>query len=368
MGKQTPLYTQHQAAQGKIVDFGGWDMPLHYGSQLNEHHIVRQAAGVFDVSHMTVVDLTGQQVKDYLQHLLANDVAKLKNSGKALYSCMLNKDGGVIDDLIVYYLSEQHYRMVANAATRDKDMTWLKLHAEPFEVLVHERPELAMLAVQGPQAREKVQALLPSDLQDAAMNLKPFFACWNEQWFIGRTGYTGEDGFEIMLPQEAAASFWQRLLEVDIKPCGLGARDTLRLEAGMNLYGTDMDETISPLECGLTWTLALTPDTRDFIGREILLHKKEVADYLVMKGLVLLDKGVLRGHQKVIVDGLGEGITTSGTFSPTLQVGIALARLPQGDYDTVQVIVRNKALQAKVVQYPFVRHGQAAIDLAFLRK
>lgn len=364
MGKKTALYNKHLANNAKIVDFGGWDMPLHYGSQVNEHHQVRRDAGVFDVSHMIIIDLIGQKVREFLRYLLANDVGRLKNSGKALYSCMLNEQGGVIDDLIVYFQEENQYRMIVNAATRDKDIAWITQHAEAFAVQIHERDDLTMLAVQGPLAREKVKPILPKDLQASAMALTPFYATWNEdEIFIARTGYTGEDGFEIILPAQQAEEWWDALLAAGVAPIGLGARDTLRLEAGMNLYGQDVDENYSPLESALSWTVAFKPEVRNFIGRSALQAQRERVDHKIMVGLILRDKGILRGHQTVTVEGGGVGYITSGTFSPTLGFSIALARLPAGKYEQVFVTIRNKQLPAQVVKLPFVRHGKACIDL-----
>ncbi len=267
MGLRTPLYDTHVAAGARTVDFGGWDMPVNYGSQIEEHHAVRRDAGMFDVSHMCVVDLRGDRVRDYLRRLLANDVAKLTQHGKALYSCMLRDDGGVIDDLIVYYMDDRWYRMVVNAGTRDKDLAWLRQQAEGFGVAVEPRFDLAMIAVQGPNARQKAATVIDPATAGRALQLGPFFGLEAGDLFIARTGYTGEDGWEIMLPAERAAGFWQELRDAGVAPCGLGARDTLRLEAGMNLYGNDMDETTSPLESGLGWTIAWEPQDRDFIGR-----------------------------------------------------------------------------------------------------
>ncbi|HAI69638.1 MAG TPA: glycine cleavage system aminomethyltransferase GcvT [Gammaproteobacteria bacterium] len=360
MGKKTPLYNKHLASNAKMVDFGGWQMPLHYGSQINEHHQVRRDAGVFDVSHMTVVDLTGLGVRDFLRYLLANDVGRLKKPGKALYSCMLNEQGGVIDDLIVYFQDDTQFRLIVNAATRDKDMAWITQQAKPFAVDIRERDDLAMLAVQGPQVREKVRSLLPENLQTEVMGLAPFYASWNnDDFFVGRTGYTGEDGFEIILPAQQAPDFWDGLLAAGIEPVGLAARDTLRLEAGMNLYGADMDENYTPLESGLAWTVAFKPSNRDFIGRSALQAQREESSHQVMVGLILQDKGILRAHQTVSVEGKGEGQITSGTFSPTLGVSIAFARLPAGIDSQVTVTIRNKSLPAQVVKPPFVRQGKA---------
>jgi len=363
MGAQTPHYDKHVEAGARIVDFGGWDMPLHYGSQKEEHFAVRQNAGVFDVSHMTIVDLTGERARDFLQFLVANDVAKLKDYGKALYTCMLNADGGVIDDLIVYYISDTDYRIVVNAATREKDLAWIREHAGAFDIEVVERSELAMLAVQGPNARELAAPCIDAEYREAALALKPFYGMEAGEWFVARTGYTGEDGWEIVMPAADAHSAWDRLLAAGVSPAGLGARDTLRLEAAMNLYGSDMDETVSPLEAGLAWTIAWEPAERDFIGRSAIEALRNSPDRQRFVGLLLEDKGVLRNHQKVVVDGVGEGVITSGGFSPTIGRSIALARVPAGDYDRAQVEVRGKLLDVRIVKTPFVRNGQIRIDV-----
>ncbi|HET7177016.1 MAG TPA: glycine cleavage system aminomethyltransferase GcvT [Gammaproteobacteria bacterium] len=360
MGKHTPLYDSHLAAGARMVDFGGWDMPVNYGSQIDEHHTVRRDAGMFDVSHMTVVDLEGPRVREFLQKLLANDVAKLKERGKALYSCMLDDEAGIIDDLIVYFMRDDWFRMVVNAATHDKDLAWIAKQAAPFGVKLAER-DLAMVAVQGPKAREKAASVLPAALREPALALKPFSAADGEGLFVARTGYTGEDGFEIMIPVAEAAAYWKRFMEAGVAPCGLGARDTLRLEAAMNLYGSDMDETTTPLESGLGWTIAWEPGERDFIGRKALLAQRDAGPNRKFVGLVLEDKGVLRGHQKVIADGAGEGEITSGSFSPTLERSIALARVPVATGDEVQVDIRGRLCKARVVKPPFVRNGKALI-------
>ena len=359
MSNKTVLYDKHIEYNGKIVDFAGWQMPVNYGSQIDEHHQVRRDAGMFDVSHMTVIDLTGEGVRSFLQVLLANDVARLKQQGKALYSCMLNYDSGVIDDLIVYFMRDDWYRVVVNAATRDKDLAWIDDQSAGYDVEISERSDLAMIAVQGPHAREKAIDALPVDVVEAVSGLERFYGCACGEWFVGRTGYTGEDGFEIMLPDTEAPALWDGLAEAGVKPCGLGARDTLRLEAGMNLYGTDMTETTSPLISGLGWTVAWEPEDREFIGRATLQKQREQGVAQKWVGLILEDKGVLRGHQKVVVEGVGEGETTSGTFSPTLKKSIALARVPRQTGERCQVEVRGKLLNAKVVKPVFVRDGQA---------
>jgi aminomethyltransferase len=354
--KQTPLNAAHRAMNARMVDFGGWDMPVNYGSQIEEHHQVRRDCGMFDVSHMRVVDMRGDGVREFLRYLLANDAAKLTVSGKALYSAMLRPDGGVIDDLIIYFMDEQWFRIVVNAGTADKDIAWMKQQAAQHapQLSIASREDLAMIAVQGPNARAKVWQVLPQT-QAATENLGNFQAADCGEHFIARTGYTGEDGFEIMLPKEKAEALWQALHQVGVAPIGLGARDTLRLEAGMNLYGQDMDENVGPLESGLGWTVDLKSE-RDFIGRAALLAhppKQKLA------GLILLERGVLRGHQKVVT-AHGDGEITSGSFAPTLEKSIALARVPNGVQvgDTVQVEIRDKLLEAKVVKYPFARNGK----------
>ncbi len=363
MGKKTPKHHKHVEAGAKIVDFGGWDMPLHYGSQKEEHHAVRQHAGMFDVSHMTIVDLHGERARDFLRHLLANDVARLKDPGKALYTCMLTEDGGVIDDLIVYFLGGLRYRLIVNAATREKDLAWIHKQSDAFGIAIKERAELAMLAVQGPKARELAAPCVDSDWRQAALDLKPFHGIEAGEYFIARTGYTGEDGWEIVTPAADAPVLWDRLLAAGVQPCGLGARDTLRLEAAMNLYGNDMDETVSPLESGLMWTVAWEPEDRDFTGRAALEKQRHDENKRRFVGLLLEDKGVLRSHQRVVVDGVGEGEITSGGFSPTIGRSIALARVPAGDYDRAQVDVRGKLLNVRIVKTPFVRNGQIRIDV-----
>jgi len=363
--KTTALNQTHRDMMAKMVDFGGWDMPLHYGSQLDEHHKVRSDAGMFDVSHMLAVDIEGQDARAFLRRLVANNVDKLTQPGKALYSCMLNPQGGVIDDLIIYFLTESHFRMVVNAGTADKDMAWMQAQRDELApgLSITPRRDLAMIAIQGPNARAKVWQVIPG-AQAETEQLKLFQAKLVDKYFIARTGYTGEDGFEIMLPATDAIAFWNALFAAGVAPAGLGARDTLRLEAGMNLYGQDMDETTNPLESGLGWTVDLKSD-RDFIGKNTLLESP-VKKQLI--GLVLIDRGVLRSHQKISTEQTrneDEGEITSGGFSPTLNKSIALARVPLNvsPGDEVQVAVRDKALRATVVKYPFVRNGKVLVDL-----
>jgi aminomethyltransferase len=364
VGRRTPLFDLHQELNARMVDFGGWDMPVQYSSQIGEHHAVRRGAGVFDVSHMCVIDLKGERARAFLGHLLANDVGKLREPGKALYSCMLTDAAGVIDDLIVYYLDEQWFRMVVNAGTRDKDLAWIRQQAQAFGVTVQERTDLAMLAIQGPEARAKFAKLLSPAGSQSALALGTFVGREIDGWFIARTGYTGEDGFEVMLPATDVVRVWRDLNALGVASCGLGARDTLRLEAGMNLYGNDMDETRNPLESGLAWTVAFEPATRNFIGRKALEEIKAQGGIPKLVGLLLEDRGVLRSHQKVVVPGVGDGETTSGTFSPTLERSIAFARVPAGTGNRVQVDIRGKLLNASVVKPPFVRFGKPCIELS----
>ncbi len=364
MTRKTILNDSHRALGARMVDFGGWDMPIHYGSQIDEHHQVRRDAGMFDVSHMTVVDLHGEQARPFLRRLLANSVDKLKKTGKALYACMLDEQGGIIDDLIVYYLGEDWFRLVVNASTREKDLAWIGMQAAPFGVEVRERPELAMIAVQGPNARERVAALIGGADADAVLALGKFAArevagTRFGDLFIARTGYTGEDGFEVIVPEVGAASLWDALLQAGVKPAGLGARDTLRLEAGLNLYGQDMDEGVSPFEAALGWTVALD-EGRDFIGRAVLEQHRRDGAPRQMIGLVMDEKGVLRHGQRVLTNG-GEGEILSGTFSPTLGKAIAFARVPAGDVSSdVRVDIRGREVPVRVVRFPFVRDGKPA--------
>ncbi|MDD5177008.1 MAG: glycine cleavage system aminomethyltransferase GcvT [Sterolibacterium sp.] len=359
MGKHTPLFDSHLSAGAKIVDFAGWDMPIHYGSQLEEHHAVRRDAGMFDVSHMLAIDLAGADAQKWLRHLLANDVARLTLPGKALYSCLLQEDGGVIDDLIVYFFTPGHYRIVVNAGTADKDLAWMRLQAAGYDISLTPRRDLAMIAVQGPNARMKFWNAFPASRGTSEMLAVFQAAEWNS-WLIARTGYTGEDGFEIALPASEAAKAWETLRAAGVAPAGLGARDTLRLEAGMNLYGQDMDESVTPLESGLAWTVDFKDKGRDFIGKAALEAQRPTRQ---LAGLMLLDRGILRSHQKVIT-ARGSGETTSGSFAPTLNQSVAFARVPMGIAvgDEVEVEIRDKRLKARVVKPPFARNGKSLIQ------
>lgn len=363
MANKTVLFSKHLESNAKMVDFHGWDMPLNYGSQIEEHHAVRRDAGMFDVSHMTVVDVEGADARAFLRKLLANDIAKLTVPGKALYGGMLNHEAGVIDDLITYFLSDTHYRVVVNSATREKDLAWIGEQAKAFDVIITERPELAMIAVQGPNAKAKAATVFSAEQNAAVEGMKPFFGKQAGSLFIATTGYTGEAGYEIIVPEAEAEALWQALLDAGVQPCGLGARDTLRLEAGMNLYGQDMDESVNPLAANMGWTIAWEPSDRDFIGREALeAIKAKGTDKLV--GLVMEEKGVLRHDMAVFfTDADGneqQGVITSGTFSPTLGYSIAMARVPGSVGDTAEVEMRKKRVPVRVIAPSFVRNGKQA--------
>lgn len=358
--RSTALMAAHQAAGARLVAFAGWQMPIHYGSQIEEHHAVRREAGMFDVSHMTVVDIEGADAKAYLDHLLANDIGRLQHDGQALYGCMLNEAGGIIDDLITYRIAEDFYRTVVNAATRDTDLAWMQAQAHGFQVTLTERPDLAMLAVQGPTARATTMAVLSAPGLDS---LKPFHASSHGDVFVARTGYTGEDGFELLLPADQAEALWNTLMASGVRPCGLGARDSLRLEAGLNLYGQDMTTRDSPLVSNLAWTVAFEDaagQARQFVGAEALRREQAAGPSQQLVGLIL-GKGAIPRTGTVVQTVSGEGVVTSGSFSPSIERPIALARLPAAVQGEVQVLLRGREWPAQVVRPPFVRQGQIKV-------
>ena len=359
---RSPLHDEHVALGATLVPFAGWEMPVRYTGDIAEHTAVRTAAGLFDLSHMGEISVRGDDAAAFLEHALVGRLSAVGLWG-ARYTMMCTPEGGVVDDLIVYRLDDGNYRLVVNAATREKDLEWIRRHAQDFGVHVNERAELAMIAVQGPQARELAATLIDAHWREQALALAPFSACYAGEWFVARTGYTGEDGWEILLPAADAAEAWAALLEAGVAPCGLGARDTLRLEAAMNLYGNDMDESVSPLESGLEWTVAWEPADRDFIGRAALEQQKASGGLRRFVGLLLEDKGILRGHQRVVVDGAGDGEITSGGYSPTLDRSIALARVPAGVQDRAKVDIRGRLAEARIVPTPFVRYGKVRIDV-----
>lgn len=361
MGQQTPIYPLHVEAKAKIVDFGGWDMPIHYGSQLEEHHKIRTDAGMCDVSHMTVVDIAGADAPAYLRHLLCNDVARLDEPGKALYTAMLNEDGGILDDLIVYR-QINGYRLVVNCATRQKDLMWMREQTGDFKVEVTEREDLAIIAVQGPNSLARLKRVVDPAAGDAIDKLSPFTSCVYNEWFMARTGYTGEVGVEVILPNDDAPALWRSLTAVGVAPVGLGARDTLRLEAGMNLYGSDMDETVTPYESNIAFTVVLDDD-RDFIGSGALRKQKESGIRRKLTGLVMKERGVLRAHYPVYAGDELIGEITSGAFSPTLQHSVALARIQRNFEGALSVEIRNRRMQVLEVRPPFVRNGKQVYKL-----
>jgi aminomethyltransferase len=352
---KTPLHTAHIACGAKMVDFHGWDMPLHYGSQISEHHLVRRDAGVFDVSHMTIIDVLGAGGRQLVRQLLTHDVDKLAHNGKALYSCLCNEHGGIIDDLIVYQRASDNYRIVSNSATRARVTKWIRQHSEGLSVGLQERTDLAMLAVQGPKAIAKISQIL-SPAQVDAISTLTFFECVDvDNWFFARTGYTGEAGFEIIIPNELVNTLWSDLITAGVAPCGLACRDTLRLEAGMLLYGQDMDETKTPLESGLEWTITWNSEDRRFIGMDALLLQKQQGTKEKIVGLTLMDKGIMRHGQKVVIAGEQNGIITSGSYSPTLERSIALARVPRDIGSQVMVEIRDKLVPATVGSMRFIK-------------
>ncbi|MGH7057314.1 MAG: glycine cleavage system aminomethyltransferase GcvT [Acetobacteraceae bacterium] len=363
MERKTPLYAEHEAAGARLASFAGWSMPLAYGSELAEHRAVREDAGLFDVSHMGILDFEGERVREFLRRLYANDVGQLGTPGQAQYGVMLNSEGGIKDDLITYYRGPGRYRTVVNAATRASDLAWIRRHAEDFGVHVGEREDLAMIAVQGPRARERAAAVLPEALKGGALELKPFTAAESGDWLVARTGYTGEDGWELMLPAERAQALWRALIEAGATPCGLIARDSLRLEAGLNLYGQDMDETTHPFESNLGWTVAMEPEERDFIGRAALERVRKTGIERRLVGLVLKGRGIIR-HGQAVKTAAGEGVVTSGGFGPSVERSVALARIPAGAAGEARadVIIRGRDVPAVIVKPPFVRRGKILVN------
>lgn len=364
MERKTPLYAVHEAAGGRMVDFAGWRMPLSYDSELAEHRAVREDAGLFDVSHMGIVDFEGVRATEFLRHLYANDIGRLTEPGTAQYGVMLNPEGGVKDDLITYFRGPERYRTVVNAGTRAGDIAWMRKVAADYGVTVAEREALAMIAVQGPRARERAAAVLPEALKGGALELKPFNACERGDWLVARTGYTGEDGWEIMLPAERAPALWQKLVEAGAAPCGLAARDSLRLEAGLNLYGQDMDEMTTPWESNLGWTVALEPAARDFVGRAAIEQAREENAHRLV-GLVLTGRGVIR-HGQTVKTAAGEGVVTSGGFGPTIERSVALARVPAAAASEAEarVLIRKHEMSAAIVRPPFVRRGKVRVQIS----
>ena len=366
--RRTPLFDVHVAAGAKMSAFAGWAMPIRYGSQIEEHHAVRASAGMFDVSHMTMVDCEGPGTESFLRRVVANDARKLRAAGAALYGVLLNEAGGIIDDVIVYRRN-QGYRIVSNAATRDRVIAWYLSHADNFDTVCAERDDLAMIAVQGPEA---VSLFGRTTGIAQAPELRRFHALdARAGWMIARTGYTGEDGVEVMLPARDAPGLWHALAAAGARPAGLGARDTLRLEAGLNLYGHDMDETTTPLEANLAWTVAFEPKDRRFIGREALEAQRMAGTANKLAGIALNDRGVMREGMKVTTNA-GAGEVRSGIFSPTLGYSIGLARVPRAADGDVGILLRGRERRGRIVRPPFVtnatrRENKAAPAHGFAR-
>jgi len=351
---KTDLFQEHINLGAKMVDFGGWNMPINYGSQINEHKTVRSNVGIFDVSHMSVFDLNGSEQIDFLRNLLPNDVAKISSPNRALYSPLLDESGGIMDDLIVYNLGS-HYRIISNCATSSQNHKWFKKHSEDYDVEVTFRKDLSIIAVQGPNSLKILKKIGMENLDD----LIDFDLKMLNSTMVAKTGYTGEEGFEIVVKSSEVQSLWKKLIEAEASPIGLGARDTLRLEAGLNLYGTDMDTSNHPFESNLAWTIDLSDNERNFIGKSSLEKiNKESSKELV--GIILKEKGVLRSNQ-IITHKSGSGIVLSGTFSPSFGFSIALARLDKGHKGIGKVEIRNKEFNIEIVSPPFIRKGKILI-------
>lgn len=355
----TPLYNCHLSANAKMVDFSGWQMPINYGSQLQEHNSVRNNCGIFDVSHMLAVDIIGSQAEDFLRYILACDVIKLK-SNSAQYGCMLNNEAGIIDDLITYKISNNYFRIVINAGNRVSDVEWFRENASKFDVSITTLDDLAIVAVQGPNAIDVVCKSVSKNIANDLESLKPFTFKQDREWFFARTGYTGEDGFEIMMPADQSIEFWNKILSNGAEPVGLGARDTLRLEAGMHLYGSDMNSTTTPLERGLGWSVDLSDESRDFIGKESLLEFKSNGVSTKWAGVVLREKGILRSGQEIVFDNGSIGYITSGSFSPTLGFAVGLAYIPKTGSNP-KVTIRKKQLEIELVKPRFVKNNKSLI-------
>ena len=351
---KTTLFEQHKNLGAKIVDFGGWSMPINYGSQINEHKVVRSDVGIFDVSHMSIFDLSGSEQAKFLKYLLPNDVDKIKNSGRALYSPLLNNDGGVLDDLIVYNLGT-HYRIISNCATRSQNHDWFVKQSESYDVKIKLMNDLSIIAIQGPNSINLLDKIGIHDLD----RMSDFDVKIYNSSMIAKTGYTGEEGFEVVIENSDVESFWLSLLEAGASAIGLGARDTLRLEAGLNLYGTDMDTNNNPYESNLAWTIDLNDKKRDFIGKRALeeINKDACKE---LKGIILRDKGILRSHQ-LIEHKAGNGEILSGTYSPSFGFSIAFARLDKGHDGEGKVKIRNNEFKVEIVSPPFMRKGKMLI-------
>ncbi len=350
---KTPLYQLHLDASAEFVDFHGWEIPIHFGSQIQEHNSVRDSAGVFDLSYMTIIDVVGDKAQAWLRTMLTNDVAALEVQ-QSMYSCLCNEDGGILDDLIAYKLSASRFRLVFNVSTRDKVISWLQSHLQQgvkLDVLT----DVAMLAVQGPKAETKLARSLGSvNIQMPVGPIQRFYTMEQSDWLISRTGYTGEDGFEIFMPSSQAPSFFEDLLNQDVRACGYAARDSLRLEAGLNYYGKDLDEQHTPAQSGLDRNVDVSDPNRHFIGRDILYDQKATGTAVHQVALVLRAGGNMTTGQQVQRAGTIVGEITSGRFSPTFQESIALARVNRPVIGGCDVIINDQLFAVEIAELPFI--------------
>ncbi|MCR4429307.1 MAG: glycine cleavage system aminomethyltransferase GcvT [Caldiserica bacterium] len=363
MLKRTPLYETHLKLGGRMVPFAGWEMPVQYIGILEEHLAVRQKAGLFDVSHMGEIRVKGPNALNFLQRMTTNDVSKLE-IGQSQYSTTLNEQGGIIDDLIVGRAGEEDFLIVSNASNVDKVFAWFKKNEIPGAEVVNESANWGEIALQGPVSQEILQKAVPIDL-----NKLPYFHFSETSLegipvIVSRTGYTGEDGFEILCSWDVTPKVWDVIMEkgkgFGLEPCGLGARNTLRLEMKYSLHGNDIDETTNPLEAGLGWVVKLQKG--DFIGREVLLKVKEEGVKRKLVGFELKEQGVPREHYKVFKDGQEIGFVTSGAFSPSLKKGIGLAYVQvqfQAPGTEIDIQIRDKMVPAQIVETPFWKNGTA---------
>lgn len=358
--KKTALYDVHLDLDAKIIDFGGWEMPVQYSSIIEEHKAVRNQAGIFDVSHMGEILISGKQSKELVQRLITNNVAKL-TKGRVVYTPMCYEDGGIVDDFLVYKLDLDQFLLVVNASNTTKDLRWVKKNAKYFDdVQVEDKSDYySLIALQGPISREIINPLLEDDISDMKYYNFINTKIAGVEAIVSRTGYTGELGFEIYLNSENAEEVWGALMDKGedkgLKPAGLGARDTLRLEKALCLYGNDIDESKNPLEAGLGWTIKFDKD--DFNGKEQLEKVKENGVKKKLVGFIMSERGIPRHGYKIIIDNEEVGEVTSGSYSPTLDENIGLAYIDKkyARKDTeIQIRIRKREVKGKIVDTPFI--------------
>lgn len=344
--KKTYLNEFHAENNGNLVDFSGWEMPINYGSQINEHNEVRANVGIFDVSHMAVFDFYGDNQIEFLRQLIPNDVNKILDSKRALYSPLLNENGGILDDLIVYHLGDKNFRIISNCATREQNNAWFKEKSKAFNVEVKFQEDASIIAIQGPNSQKVLSTIYD-------LNLKNFHIYQDDEVMIARTGYTGELGFEIISDQSKGLELWNYLIKEGVKPIGLAARDTLRLEAGLNLYGSDMTVENHPYESNLRWTVDHNDLKRSYIGKSAILDKVEAKKELI--GFYTEERGVLRAGTRVYFDG-GEGLITSGTWSPTFKKNIGFCRVDTNHHNSGRALLRDKEINLHFCKTNFLKH------------